>query len=206
MTGIKHSTVKKDNAPPPEGTLYADDWNAEHIIDEGVRAWILIAIADVSGVTTYTFPTLLGNTHKLYKLLFIGQIDGVSTDVYIIIRPNNDSGDNYRNDEHYFEDNAGVFGHSGAYRSLTGLALCRNAWGLSGCRIHAEMLLGAVSGKRRTSHSISVFGSETLDRLANVQFGSMWKNSADNITSLVVTITGGNFTGRLTLLRPVIPT
>ena len=128
-----------------------------------------------SAQTSITISDLDGNTDVMYRLVtrhVCGALDG-----YLGLRPNNDTGTNYG-----FQQLYGANTTIGASRNV-GTYIYMGDPGTIDYLAMDDMLIYAKSGYIRTfiSTSIRDITGTTVTLIRN--FGQVWNNTADNITS-----------------------
>lgn len=154
-----------------------------------------------SAATSATFSGLNGDYDDRYLIEFRGDITGV-VDKTILVRPNGDSGANYKAVEHEFsEQGTTAAQYANSRDSKNGLPLCRTGWSHNGF-LWGKGVLDAKTGKNRLWRSWAS-GLDTSDPTKAMRFdnGGVWKNTASLITSLVLDFESASVTGELWLYR-----
>ena len=133
-----------------------------------------------TAATTITISSLTGDSTKEYVLI-LRLKNGYDGATYVYVRPNNDSTANTYGYQYF----AGT-----GTSEVAGRSILEEQW-LFG---HSDQLNGLCfsilhmttkSGHIRLSHCHRIFGiTETVSQI--IQLGQSWKNTADEITSLVV--------------------
>lgn len=149
-----------------------------------------------SAVSSVTISDLDGNTDGQYRLIGFQVANGTGDDMNV--RLNNDSGSNYGQQAVYGSGSTAAGLRSTTLTALTGTNL--NAGDVS----LFDMLIHAKSGYNRTciSSQASRVTGTTIDVVR--QMGQVWNNSADNITSIVLSSANSNIGvgSYICLLRP----
>lgn len=154
-----------------------------------LKGWELLYEGAMSA-SDVTISGLDGNTSKVFKLVLVGGYNNG----HVYCQPNADTtAGNYYHGS-YIRDGAVGSGYPNA--SPTGLGLYMNHEQYANGYCVLEAIMSAVSGQYRIMHGHGV-GENTSDRHGGVQdILTVWENSADNITSIVIK---GTFTGRVLL-------
>mgnify|MGYP006921303880 CR=1 FL=1 len=156
----------------------------------GIKSERLAYFNITTACTSVTFSGLDGDTDEEYEIrgLFVC---GSGTGPYYIIRPNNDSGNNYG--EQFFTGYATTI-EANRYTPTNGIYIS-DFRTLPGCISKAVFNLFAKSGFVRTALG-KVANSITTTTVGHAWLtGQSWNNIADNITSLVVLATETNGIG-----------
>jgi len=156
------------------GSLYAGVWQKIHE-------------TDLSSVSSYTVSGLNGNTDKIYQIIVKGEVGGGH---YNLVRPNNDSGSNYRNADHLAEIGGSNI-HGLENPGSSGLGIGR---GPGSGRFMSQSYLYAVTGQQRVL--IGTAGSDNGSIIQTHTFTSVWTDTGSNISSLVFIFPDG-FTGKI---------
>lgn len=150
-------------------------------------------VVNLNAASTYTITGLNGDADELYELVFIGTCSTNSG--YVYVRPNGDSGSNYR----------WIRGYVGTWSANPGLdgttssgLLLGNPQGINYYPMNATMRLAAKSGVERLA---TVIGTGRSSDLRADHAAGVWTNTASNITSLTVLHTEGTMTGTLILRK-----
>ncbi len=166
---------------------FLNGWIAEVRISKGIARWTSNFTPPTApyGVTSLTISGLTGNTDEEY-ILRTRIIGGNTTSNVLLLRPNNDSGNNYGCQFLYGENTTVSVSRSidsGIRLYASGNAL--NNLGFCSTIIYAKSgYIRTAIGKMSDKISgTTVIGVQLL--------GSSWNNTADEITSLVV-ISGQN--------------
>lgn len=138
----------------------------------------------LAAVTTYTIPDLDGDVDEAYEIEVEGTITG--GDFNLLVRPNDTDAEYAR----AFAYSGGAIGEVGA----TAMSLGRTGFGGTG-HLYAHARLRAKTGRFR-----QMVGHTVVARAAAVEsmyqgFGGTWRNTTDNLTSLVLGFQGTTFTG-----------
>lgn len=141
-------------------------------------------------VTSLTISGLDGDTAEEY-ILRIKIIGGSLTSGYYLLRPNADNGANYG--EQYLVGYSDTK-EAGRYTNNTGIYLCGFTTAQNSVTI-SDILLYAKSGYVRTGivKTCNSVATTTINHIW--QSGESWNNTADNITSLVITASVANGLG-----------
>jgi hypothetical protein len=176
---------------------FLDGWVDELRISKGIARWtsdFTPPIAPYDGArTVINISGLNGNTDVEYRLIcrIVSDNDGYSN---YLLRPNNDSGANYG-----YQVITGNTSSVAAARSttVTGLFLtdCGGYTAGEHKKMFSDTLIHAKSGYVRTG--ITIETGDILNSLINqiLLIGSVWTNTVDNITSLVIVASGTNGLG-----------
>lgn len=147
----------------------------------GGGEWTLVERQTVTGSATnsVTFSGLDGNADIRYKLIYVvvaGETSGAAWGA----RPNNDSGSNYSYSQIYANT-----GSAAASNGTSNTLLYAGSNNTSSGMAMSEQIINATSGVYRMGLSRSITQtSSTAVNYADTT-GHMWRNSADNITSIV---------------------
>jgi hypothetical protein len=137
------------------------------------------------GATSYTIGGLNGNLHKIYKIYFQGRISG-NQDVLLVIRPNNDTGVNYKT---WMRGDGDASGWSGPWNN--GIFMGRSHWNHQ-VDISSELTLfceSTASGFIRFAHGHASIWDTNQSPLAGFvmfYYYGKWNNTTDNITSITI--------------------
>ena len=151
--------------------------------------------ATCNGVKSYEITGLNGNVHKIYKIYFHGKVN-TNEDVYLVVRPNNDSGNSYRSCVRWQGEASGDQNYN------AGILLHRTHWNVNS-DLSSEFTLFCESGRERFGHGHGLFWDTTSERTTLHTVMGRWKNTTENITSITISalnINGseskGTFSGR----------
>jgi len=134
------------------------------------------------GYTSVTISGLNGDVDKEYRVLIRAIVGAPSTSIYI--RPNNNSTISNYGEQWLRGNNASATG----YRQTTGVGFYCHPWSgmATGEYNLSDTLIHAKSGYLRTAITQAMAGSgTTINDISTI--GGVWTNTADNITSLVIT-------------------
>jgi len=153
-----------------------------------------------AGTTEVIFDGLDGDTDKQYMLIGDGYMTLDGVDRHIYLAPNG-----IETDQHNMEIQADWPGNTSGPRAARNypdsrISLARNGWGLNGDYTF-RALMHAKTGLRR--HIISLFHWWRADREAGGLRTSIWDDTATNITSLAIRISGGSFSGTFRLFKMI---
>ena len=176
------------------GTIkYLDGWMDEIRVSKDVARWtsnFTPPTAPYDGARTVINITGLdGNTDEEYELM-VRRIEGESSESNMYVRPNNDSGNNYGDQQMY-----GANTSTGAARNAvySGFLMCQ---GIALNNISfAKLLLYAKSGYVRTALHTNAIGISGTSINQIKSRGSSWNNTSDNITSLAISTDVSNGLG-----------
>jgi hypothetical protein len=149
--------------------------------------WELIDEYEVSGsaVASVTFSGLDGDTDEVY-MIEVYAIQSGATGNAIVLRPNSDNTANNYRYQYSYAANASI---TAARADFTGGYIVLNT-SASGSTAIATAEIWATSGRRRPYKGWTVGNVDgTAQDIYN--WGQIWKNTADNITSLFYTSTAG---------------
>ncbi len=175
-------------------------WNEEHDVSM-VGFWKLIEKRTVpSGTVTTTFTGLDGDSDKKYLIEFeLDCVRGSNAGV-LHIRPNGDSGNNYKWVHHIFA----TWAH-GSYIdwqvAVMGIGITTEETNdfVRGRSIFYAERNAARTRKRYCTGMEIDFRSDT--RLGRRDCVAWWTNTTDNITSLEIRVTNGSFSGTFWLYK-----
>lgn len=170
--------------PLAGGTMQGDiDMDGNNILNwsGGGGSWILIDNhVFTAQATSYTVSGLDGNTDKVYAA-FIFLVRNVAAQTHILLRPNNDSGSNYRFQILFAYGNTIAASHINPYTAIPFAQVQVDSVN-SFCP--AQYLM-ATTGYYRHTHGYRHSGyGATLGHPIWCSIVGEWKNSASNITSL----------------------
>lgn len=154
-----------------------------------------------SAVTSVTFSGLNGNYDEQYIVEL--RAENVATaDKVLVVRPNGDANANYKSFHHAFIESGTTPDHNvGSDDARNGLYLINTIWQDNNW-MWAQGALDAPSGKNRLWMATGVvIDTEDLAKFGPFHAAGVWKNTADNITSLVIDFHGANTTGTAWLYR-----
>lgn len=140
-----------------------------------------------SPATSVTFSSLNGNTDRRYKVV-LRWLNGYDGEVLLYLRPNNDAGATYLGQSLTASDT-----------SVSGAAYTASTIGSASVLSNVTFVtaeLDAVSGRTRQAMSQMSFAEARISF-----YGVQWANTADNITSLVVTASQANGIGNTTVVE-----
>jgi len=176
---------------------YHDGWLSEFRISKGIARWtsnFTPPTAPYDGARTIiNISGLNGNTDVEYRLIcrIVSDCDGYSN---YLLRPNNDSAANYGYQYVCGNDSSVLAGRS---TTITGLFLtdCGGYSAGEHKKMFSDTFIYAKSGYLRTviTEQIGDTYSSTIGQI--ILMGSVWTNTADNITSLVIAASGVNGLG-----------
>lgn len=155
----------------PQGTVYGDCW-------ENIYETIL-----TSTTTSVTISGLTGDTNKTYKLI-MNVIPGTSSQYGL--RLNNDTGSNYTYQLVFSQGASISVSRAGGDSYLwLGYAATNNV-------TQTTTILHAKKGDVRTAYTETTRDVNGTTITYNMFRGSMWTNTADEITSIVIYAFSGN--------------
>jgi hypothetical protein len=144
-----------------------------------------VVLTDVGSVTV---SGLDGDTEYGYVVRFFGRLNSPGADWrHLLVRPNNDTGQNYDSTLHYHGWN-GAVDHGTENLSLTGIRALQIVGGHADQVVEFELMLNAKafgSGYRRSWHSVGHAANFNATVRRSQVIGGWWNNGTSNIVSLV---------------------
>lgn len=185
---ITHNKIASD-----QNKVNDDDWNENHVLTNIIDLE-LVETKSVSAQSSVTFSDLNGNNSVLFLIYVNGSIASGGD---LLLKPNNSSSNlKCFSSLHYCTSTY-------AWCSTDGTVI-RNDHAAAGTLIGIIKLYPKTGVPRQ----MLIDGGFTKADLSNGdrQTGhQIWNNTADNITSLVVAVASGTFTGEISLYKSNIP-
>lgn len=190
--------VKHNSTADGDPLIDGDDWNANHTITGGgtVRIPVLIETKTLSaGTTTTTFSSLNGNNDEEYLIKGEIQYAGTSSgDNWLKLSPNA-SDSNCKS--------VGFWVDSGGHGQLTGQDYFYIAGNLSQNNPPVSFITtfnAKSGGVARVMMSNMIVGTTKINM---TRTGGIYNDTSTNITSLVVSLGSGSFSGTIKLYKMV---
>jgi len=153
----------------PQGAVNYDSWQLEYETTFSTTA------------TTLTISGLTGDTAEVYKLTLMAVNNYAGTTLYYL-RPNADTGSNYGSQAlNGIDTTVAAVRATPTYINLGGAGTTQND------NHHSETLIYAKSGYLRTVINSYLADASTTTIAEAGLVGHSWTNTADQITSLVIT-------------------
>jgi hypothetical protein len=180
-----------------------DGYNAQDLIDligNGLSGTFqlkkLITEVDVSNVSSYTLSNINGNDDGIYILEYdLSYSPGVTGDVSLTLKPNNLTTDQVSSS---FRAGGGWHGADNTVGSLR-----INLGYSTATRFKGKVEINAETGKNRTFTTIDAMEIRGTTESYINYFNGFWKNTTTNITSLVLAISTGTFSGKIRLYKMI---
>lgn len=155
----------------------------------------------LSAATSVTFSGLNGNFDERYLIEFRVDITAAA-DKFLLLRPNNDTGGNYKClDQEMVESGTSPSTQTQSRDAKNALVLGHNGWSHNGW-LWTMGELDAKAGKNRLFWARAMMLDTTdTTRMMHILYGGVWKNTADNITSLVIDFESASLTGDARIYR-----
>lgn len=156
----------------------------------------IIAVVDLSAVTSYTFSGLSGNNDYGYEIVLDGQLSVGGVARNITLKPNGSGASTFNSydvgSRSTTAPTMGVYDANGLFIGYTGTA---------DCPIDARASLIAKTGHVRQWISKYTTSSGPATSQLQVSSAGLWNDTATALTSLLLDFGGGTFTGRVILRR-----
>jgi len=170
---------------------YVNGWIDEVRICKGIARWTTNFTPPTAeyGITSHTFSNLNGDVDQEYRLItrIVNGYNGIG---YYHMRTNNDSSANIYGLQYLRAIDTTV----AANRSTADYILLPSATALGSVSL-SDINIYAKSGFVRTIIAKETYGIEGTTVYATRLVGHAWNNTADNITSLVITASQANGLG-----------
>jgi hypothetical protein len=171
-------------------------WNAKHKI-KNLLGYELVEEKDLpAGTTTYTFDELDGDTDLEYKFEYDLDVIG-SGFGGIVIKPNNITDD---------QGGTGFYVYNGGHGEDNTFTLLPLGWYFysEDHSEYGELQIFAKTGRYRRFRGAANVPINANNHYGFYQLLHWWKNTADNITNIVVACrTGGSFSGNIKLWKKI---
>lgn len=202
---VTHSKVSGKSNPADGSIVGGEDWDDEHVVSgipftpligSTVRIPVLIESKTLSaGTTTTTFSSLNGDSDLEYLLLFDLTLASASGDHQLNLYFNSDTGSNYDRVNHGVLDST----HGVGEDTQTFITYQRSS---ETTYTSGKVEIQAKTGKQRTYSSDYIFNAGTYNRVYNNTI--WWSNTANNLTSIVLTMqSGSSMSGTIKLYKMI---
>jgi hypothetical protein len=199
MNGITHN-----HEATPIDKVGCAEWNDEHKI-VNMFGYELVEQKDLpAGTTTSTFSGLDGNVDEEYLLeTDVNIVGSVGAESEILLRPNNHTaGDAAGNHYSQFEGELYTLAESSArWPNVRAYIVVATTVGSVATQCKSNIKIYPPTGKNRLGMGQMV--AETTTYLTSLNTNFSWRNTSENITSLVIIISKQSFSGTIRLWRRI---
>ena len=187
--------IKHKKIPTTEDKVTLEDWTDPHDITNIGGLWELVEKKTIApGGTSCTFSNLDGDSDEQYLIDFELYFPD-ATDSIINIAPNGVA----------TNQKSGIYGNWSGSVSQSNYAywwFTGNGWKKIGYS-QGQHIIRAKTGRIRSYKGYDTWTASDLSAWLLQEVAGWWNNLVDNITSLVITVGAGSFSGTIALYKKI---